>query len=437
MGILVNSLVNSNPIIKHAGEKLIRKLILLVCMILFPAICLSAAENKTVNVGVLAYRTHEKTMERWKPTIDSLARAIPGYEFVLLPMNYREINPAVEDKSIDFILTNTGHYVELEANQGINRMTTLVKSENGVSIKVFGGVLFTRADRDDINSITDLKEKQFLAVKRSSLGGFLVAWEIFKKNNLDPFSDFSSLTFNGLPQDDIVFKVLNKEADAGTVRTNVLEYMAKEGKIKLSDFKIINPRKTPGFPFIHSTQLYPEWPFAHLAHVEDDLVEKVTVALLNIKSNSAAAIAGRYDRWVPPLDYQSVHEIFTTLNTGPYQKFTTFTFQDVFKKYLGEIISLLVIVIVILAFMTKIIHLNQSLKKALSEVNTLQGFIPICSSCKKIRDDKGYWNRLEAYFEEHSDASFSHGMCPECTEEMYGGEDWYIEMKKKKEAKNG
>jgi hypothetical protein len=70
------------------------------------------------------------------------------------------------------------------------------------------------------------------------------------------------------------------------------------------------------------------------------------------------------------------------------------------------------------------------LKNALLEIKTLKGIVPICSSCKKIRDDKGYWNLLESHIEKHSEASFSHGMCPECSDKLYGDEDWYIEMKK-------
>ncbi|MFO7750902.1 MAG: response regulator [Desulfobacteraceae bacterium] len=72
------------------------------------------------------------------------------------------------------------------------------------------------------------------------------------------------------------------------------------------------------------------------------------------------------------------------------------------------------------------------LKKAYDEINTLKGIVPICAQCKSIRDDKGYWNKLEAYIEKHSDASFSHSVCPECCDELYGHEQWYIEMKKEK-----
>jgi len=63
--------------------------------------------------------------------------------------------------------------------------------------------------------------------------------------------------------------------------------------------------------------------------------------------------------------------------------------------------------------------LIDKLQDALNKIKTLRGIIPICASCKKIRDDKGYWNQLENYIREHSDAVFSHGICPECTEKLY------------------
>ena len=58
-------------------------------------------------------------------------------------------------------------------------------------------------------------------------------------------------------------------------------------------------------------------------------------------------------------------------------------------------------------------------KQLLDEIKVLQGIIPICSHCKKIRDDKGYWKEVESYISDHSDASFTHGICPECIKELY------------------
>ena len=69
------------------------------------------------------------------------------------------------------------------------------------------------------------------------------------------------------------------------------------------------------------------------------------------------------------------------------------------------------------------------LKESLAHVKTLSGMLPICASCKKIRDDKGYWKRVESYVSEHTDAVFSHGLCPDCAKKAYE------ELEKLKKAK--
>jgi PAS domain S-box-containing protein len=64
-------------------------------------------------------------------------------------------------------------------------------------------------------------------------------------------------------------------------------------------------------------------------------------------------------------------------------------------------------------------ELISKLQKALEEIKTLKGIVPICSNCKKIRDDKGYWEQVEAYVSRHTEAQFSHGICPECAKKLY------------------
>jgi hypothetical protein len=63
---------------------------------------------------------------------------------------------------------------------------------------------------------------------------------------------------------------------------------------------------------------------------------------------------------------------------------------------------------------------NQELRNAARNVRTLRGLIPICASCKRIRDDEGYWRQIETYVRDHSEADFSHGICPACLEKLYG-----------------
>jgi hypothetical protein len=62
---------------------------------------------------------------------------------------------------------------------------------------------------------------------------------------------------------------------------------------------------------------------------------------------------------------------------------------------------------------------NRELQTALTEVNQLRGIIPICASCKKVRDDQGFWHQVEVYVRDHSEAEFSHGYCPDCASKLY------------------
>lgn len=79
--------------------------------------------------------------------------------------------------------------------------------------------------------------------------------------------------------------------------------------------------------------------------------------------------------------------------------------------------------------------LISELQQKLNEIKILTGLLPICSKCKKIRDDKGYWNLLESYIQSHSGATFTHGICPECSDELYGNEKWYIKLKESERDK--
>ena len=88
----------------------------------------------------------------------------------------------------------------------------------------------------------------------------------------------------------------------------------------------------------------------------------------------------------------------------------------------GGIIAVMVLVIVLLVRMTRRLKEQaDSLRKALNEVGELRGIIPICAGCKKIKDDKGYWEQVETYLEAHTAAEFTHGLCGDCISELYPG----------------
>lgn len=94
--------------------------------------------------------------------------------------------------------------------------------------------------------------------------------------------------------------------------------------------------------------------------------------------------------------------------------------------HIRELENAITIAIARFADMIKLREVNNELEKrnaeledALSKIKTLSGLLPICASCKKIRDDGGYWHQVESYIQDHSHAEFSHGLCPECVAKYY------------------
>lgn len=96
--------------------------------------------------------------------------------------------------------------------------------------------------------------------------------------------------------------------------------------------------------------------------------------------------------------------------------------QAFLEKVIGNLFGLLLVFIGILKWIPQLLKHNQETS---SELKKLSGLLPICLNCKKIRDSEGYWKKIESYIAEHSDAKFTHGLCEDCMEELYGKKEWY------------
>ena len=277
-----------------------------------------AQSQQTVRLGVLAFRDAGQTRERWQPTADYLAEGLPGTRIEVVPMGYPELERAVAEQTIDFVLTNTGHYVQLEAEHGITRLATLMAMEKDTPVQLFGGVLFTRADHDSIHSLEDLPGHHLHAVQRGSLGGWQAGYGTLLDAGIDPHEDLGSLSFTGMPHDRVVEAVMSGETDAGMVRTGLLEGMIREGRLEADEVRVLGPRETAGFPLWHSTTLYPEWPFSRLEHTPEALADAVTIRLLEMPRGHPAATAGGHHGWSAPLSYAPVHDLLERLGAPPY-----------------------------------------------------------------------------------------------------------------------
>jgi phosphate/phosphite/phosphonate ABC transporter binding protein len=282
---------------------------LLLCAVVLPG-----DARAEVKLGVLANRGAPECMKQWGATAAYLTTKI-GDKVTIVPLKFEAVEPAIAGGQVDLVLANSAFYVELEKTQGVKAVLTMANLQDGKAMTQFGGVILVKAS-SPIKALADLKGKKFMVTERSSFGGGQMAWRLLLENGIDPDKDCAEVMI-GKKQDNVVLSVINGAADAGTVRSDVLESMAAAGTIKMADVRVLNQAKD-SFPYLHSTQLYPEWPLAATAKADPAMVQKVVASLLALKPVDEAAKAAGINGWVAPLDYGPVSDCLKTIKYGAF-----------------------------------------------------------------------------------------------------------------------
>lgn len=331
---------------------------------------LAQTNTQEVRIGVTAFRSIVHTRNQWQATADYLNKTIPGYHFNIVALKLDELNEAAKRGQIEFILTNPEHYVLLRSEYGLTAIATLINFTEGRPVSSFGGTIFTLAQHAEINTLQDLRGKKIAAVHNKSFAGFLMQrWTLFK-NDIE-INEIGTINYVGQPQDKVVMAVLNGEADAGFVRTGVLESMAVENKLRLEQIKVLNLQPNETFPQLLSTDLFPEWPLSASKNVPETLIKSVAQQLLNIKREDQAALTGEYYGFTPPGDYSSVEAVMLKLHAIPNQN-ADFNWYDIYQKYSLSISAGLIVFL--LSMLAAAIHLwrnNLYLRGAYAERDQL------------------------------------------------------------------
>jgi diguanylate cyclase (GGDEF)-like protein/PAS domain S-box-containing protein len=349
--------------------------------------------TKILRFGVLSYRPKEITEKQWQPLAIELERVLPKYHVELLVMNYDELDKAARKNQLDFVFTNPEHYILLKNKIAMNAVATVITIDQGHPLTEFAGVIFTRANRDDIQTIADLNGKKIASVAEHSLGGYLMQrWELEKKN-----VHVGSYDFTGMPHDKVVDEVLAGKADAGFVRTGVLESLAKSGKIKLGDqatIKVVAPHNpntvanSDRIYSLHSTDHYPEWSFNIGKHISRDIIHEVTLALLNIKPDSEIAKSANIVGFNSPADYTPVEILMLRLRSHP-DELKYFNFEDVIWRYREFAVISFVVGLFIVILLGFLIRANRRFKNLMNENEKLLLAVEQSASSIFITDLQG------------------------------------------------
>ncbi|MBE0493545.1 MAG: EAL domain-containing protein [Thiomicrospira sp.] len=339
--------------------------LLLGLLFVFYSTTLKAKE--TFVLGVLAFQPKPIVEARWQPIIDHLNRQLTDIELTLRPLYYDELSLAVARRELDFVLTNSAFYVELAHSQGLSSpLVSLMTLHDGIPLRGFGGVVVVKNDRTDILDLIDLKGQRIASPKEGSFGGYMMqAYEI-KLAGVEP--DSYSVFETEMPHDLAVNAVLDDRADAAFVRTGVLENMQARGLINLDHLRVLNPQELAGFPFLISTQIYPEWPLAAMPHIRMEYAGQVTSAFLAIPYNSPVLRNANFYGFSVPADYEPIRELMRSLRIRPYHILPEIGWKDIWQARKVEVMMSWVALAIILLLGFLLMIYNQRLSNSLTLV---------------------------------------------------------------------
>lgn len=266
---------------------------------------------KEWNIGVLALRGDASTQRHWLPLVQTLNEQLPSENFVLVPLNLEEMKLAVAKKKVDFLLTNPAQFIQLDNAFPLRWLLSLRSGyePDNTTRNVIGSLILVRND-SPITSVHELIGKRVGAIAPDAFGGYLLGYKTLREEGIDPDKDFT-LRFTGFPADALLYLLRGEDINAAIIPVCLLENMDNEGLIRKSDYRPVISYQT-NTPCLTSTPLYPNWSFAALDTVPDELVDKVTRVLLTDDSKPM--------KWGAPASHTQVENLLREVNQHPRQR---------------------------------------------------------------------------------------------------------------------
>lgn len=280
--------------------------LLLISMLISPlAIADVYQQRPAIRIGVLSFDDINKDIYRWQPTIDYLNHRFPQYQFTLINGDIKSIDQLVASGTIDFAITNGVKFLQYQNQHEAVRMLNLKPLHADPQFAI-GSTVIALSDMPDITGWHDIKDKNIIVTTPQAFGGFQVIKREWLKDGIEPERDFPHLRFVGLPQENLLLKLANREADIAILPTCVLEQAIDSGLIKQGQLKVLHVYPQEKLPCLSSTPLYPYWTLSRMEHVHEQLASEIAQALLSIKPDDTPAVTGNYQGWTVPINDSNI-----------------------------------------------------------------------------------------------------------------------------------
>lgn len=364
------------------------------------------AQVTTYHLGVFAHISKNDTDAQFAPIVDYLNTQFDDITFVLDSLSQETLQDAVNQQKVDFIITNPIHLLMLRQQTEISGpIATLVRSNyQNKAQKQLGGVIITRIDRQDINHLSDIKNKQLAIPGYDFLGGYRApAYQLHLANIHLPNEVAGIIEYGEHPA--VIDAVLKGKADVGFVRDGVIEQLSQQGKIDASRLKIINAQYAPNFPHLISTRLYPEWSVSALTHVSETDQRRVASALFSFSPQNLPLANSNIQGFSIPADYHVIEDLSRALKLPPFAQKETVSLAQIWQQFYPwtPLASLFFFLLLLSSFMLLIMTRRAIEQRNYnSQILNAQGSVILIHDGHRFTDVSRNFFR---YFPEHTDLS--------------------------------
>lgn len=295
--------------------------LMMLCFLHSPVSLRAAlSEPKQIRIGVLAYRGVEETEKIWGPTLVQLQRSMPDYHFEMVSGSAQFLTMAVANHRLDFLITNPGHYLELEISYSAVAIATEQLMDGTPTSESVAATIVVPADSTDIYQLADFKGKRLAAVSSDAFG-YRAAFREFLARGVDLAKD-TELLFVGFPVEGVLKAVRSGRADGGIIRSCLLEQLVKDGMFDPHTFRVVGRMPSRSMSCEVSTRLYPGWAFVKVAQTSPVFSDLLTKVLLTLQPSEGEVA------WTTPEDYAPVQDLYRALKIGPYAPFSRLGILD-------------------------------------------------------------------------------------------------------------
>ncbi|MDK3019804.1 sensor histidine kinase [Pseudodonghicola flavimaris] len=303
-----------------------------------------------LTIGVLDYQGARHSLSHWDATLQGLRQALPQYDFRLRALDIHALAEALAAGELDFVITNPGHYAELEYDYHISRIAT---AEGDAP------VASTLVTAQDLEALGDLAGKRLAVVAPEAFGGFQVIWGEMAARE-PGLRGRVELAVTGYPMRRAADALLSGQADAAVLRACMLEELQAADPDRYGGLHAFALKPGPVEGCAVSSPVYPGWPFAKARQTPADLAKQVAVALLSQRGETL---------WTVPLDYQPVHDLLRRLQIGPYARTGPVSLSDFAEDYRDWLIGLFAALAFWAIYSVRIETLVRRRTRALKEAN--------------------------------------------------------------------